>query len=62
MKFVLTKLVPTAVILLALPILSASAGDKPFPDEVPALFDSLPEGFAIGKGSTAYNGSLDGSI
>jgi len=25
-------------------------------------YGSLPEGFAIGKGSTAYNGSIDGSI
>jgi len=62
MKIMLTKLVPAAVILLALPILSASAGDKPFPHVVPALDYSLPEGFAIGKGHTAYNGSVDGSI
>ena len=62
MKIVVTKLVPAAVILLALPFLSASAGDKPFPEIVPALYDSLPEGFAIGKGHTAYNGSVDGSI
>jgi len=57
-----TKLVPAAIILLALPMLSASAGDKPFPKIVPALDFSLPEGFAIGKGHTAYNGSVDGSI
>ena len=62
MKIMLTKLVPTAVILLALPILSANAGDKPFPHIVQALGGSLPEGFAIGKGTTAYNGSIDGSI
>jgi sugar lactone lactonase YvrE len=62
MKMKVTKLVPTAVILLALPILSASAGEKPFPKIVPALEWSIPEGFAIGKGTTAYNGSVDGSI
>ena len=62
MKLVLTKLVPAAVIMLALPFLSASAGEKPFPTIVPALEYSLPEGFAIGKGHTAYNGSVDGSI
>jgi sugar lactone lactonase YvrE len=62
MKMKVTKLVPTAVILLALPILSASAGEKPFPKIVPALDGSFPEGFAIGKGTTAYNGSIDGSI
>jgi outer membrane protein assembly factor BamB len=58
----LTKLVPTAVILLALPFLSASAGEKPFPKRVPVLDGSYHEGFAIGKGSTAYSGSPDGSI
>ena len=62
MKLMLTKLVPTAVILLALPVLSANAGGKAFPKIVPALDGSFPEGFAIGKGTTAYNGSIDGSI
>ena len=62
MKIVLTKLVPTAVILLALPILSASAGGPAFPKIVPALDGAPPEGFTIGKGHTAYNGSIDGSI
>lgn len=62
MKITVTKLVPVAVILLALPFLSANAGDKPFPRVVPALDYSAPEGFAIGKGHTAYNGSVDGSI
>ena len=62
MKIVVTKLVPAAIILLALPILSASAGGKAFPKIVPALDGSYPEGFAIGKGTTAYNGSIDGSI
>ena len=62
MKIVFTKLVPAAVILLALPILSANAGGEAFPKIVPALEGAPPEGFAIGKGHTAYNGSIDGSI
>jgi hypothetical protein len=62
MKLVLTKLVPAAVILLALPFLSANAGGKAFPKIVPALDGAQPEGFTIGKGHTAYNGSVDGSI
>jgi sugar lactone lactonase YvrE len=56
------KLPAIAVVALAVPMLSASAGDKPFPTVVPALEYSQPEGFAIGKGHTAYNGSVDGSI
>ena len=62
MKLMLRKLVPAAVILLALPILSASAGEKPFPKRVPVLDGSYHEGFAIGKGSTGYSGSPDGSV
>lgn len=61
MKIMLTKLVPAAIILLALPVLTASAGGKAFPKIVPALEGAPPEGFTIGKGSTAYNGSIDGS-
>ena len=44
-----------AMTLLALPALLVSAGEKPFPKKVPALFGSLPEGFAIGRGATAFN-------
>ena len=62
MKIMLTRLVPAAVILLALPILSVNAGGKAFPKIVPALEGAPPEGFTIGKGHTAYNGSIDGSI
>lgn len=62
MNLILTKVVPTAIIALAFPFCSASAGEKPFPKIVPALDDSIPEGFTIGKGTTAYNGSIDGSI
>lgn len=56
------KLIPAAVVLLALPIFSANAGDKAFPKLVPALEGAPPEGFTIGKGHQAYNGSIDGSI
>lgn len=51
-----------AMTVLVLTALSVSAGDKPFPKKVPALFGSLPEGFAIGRGATAFNGSVLGSI
>jgi hypothetical protein len=54
--------VPVAVIFLVLSILSASAGGPAFPRIVPALEGAPPEGFTIGKGHTAYNGSIDGSI
>ena len=62
MKETLTKFMPAALILLGLPILSASAGGPAFPKVVPALDGAPPEGFTIGKGYTAYNGSIDGSI
>jgi len=62
MKITFTKLVPAAVILLALPIFSANAGGKAFPKIVPALDGAPPEGFTIGRGTTAYNGAIDGSI
>ena len=62
MKKALTNFVPVATILLALSAQSINAGDKPFPHIVDALDASWPEGFAIGTGFTAYNGSIDGSI
>jgi len=52
----------TAISLLALSVQSISAGEKPFAKLVPALDGAPPEGFTIGKGTTAYNGSIDGSI
>ncbi len=55
-------LAATACITLALSIPLANAVDKPFPVRVPALDGSSPEGFAIGKGSIAYNSSPDGAI
>ena len=56
------KLTAIALLALTIPILSASAGEKPFPKRVPVLDGSYHEGFAIGKGSTGYSGSPDGSI
>jgi sugar lactone lactonase YvrE len=41
---------------------AALAGGNAFPKIVPALDGAPPEGFTIGKGTTAYNGSVDGSI
>ena len=51
-----------ALAVLAAPMLPAIAGDKPFPKIVDTLTGSPPEGFAIGKGHTAYNSSPLGSI
>lgn len=56
------KFAAIALITCTVPMLSASAGDKPFPKRVPVLDGSYHEGFAIGKGTTAYSGSPDGSI
>mgnify|MGYP001827497946 CR=1 FL=1 len=58
----LSKLSAIALIALALPALSVSAADKPFPTRVPTLDGAASEGFAIGKGHTAYNSSPDGSL
>lgn len=54
----------TTIVLAAwaLPMPAAHAGDPAFPHIVPALDGAPPEGFTIGKGHTAYNGSIDGSI
>ncbi len=46
---------------VALPVHHAAAGN-PFPDQVATQPGSPPEGFTIGKGHTAYQGSVDGSI
>jgi hypothetical protein len=62
MNKTLSKLATIAVVALALPVQSVSAADKPFPTQVPTLDGSQPEGFAIGKGATAYNSSPDGSL
>ena len=59
-----TKLVIATIALAAwaLPTEAVQAGGKAFPKTVPALTGAPPEGFAIGRGSTAYNSSIDGSI
>ena len=51
-----------ALVVLTAPALPVSAGEKPFPKRVPVLEGSYHEGFAIGKGTTAYSGSPDGSV
>jgi outer membrane protein assembly factor BamB len=51
-----------ALAICTLPMGSGQAGDKPFPKIVQALTGAPPEGFTIGKGNAAYNGSIDGSI
>jgi hypothetical protein len=58
----LLKMATIAFIALALPVQSVSAADEPFPTRVPTLDGAASEGFAIGKGHTAYNSSPDGSI
>lgn len=62
MKKLFQSSIPVALLILALPIQLSSAGEKPFPKILPALTGSPPEGFAIGRGTTAYNGAVDGSI
>jgi WD40 repeat protein len=46
----------------ALPAQAAKPGGKSFPKIIDTPDGSLPEGFTIGNGHTAYNASLDGSI
>jgi len=62
MKKLFLTLIPIALIVLALPTQSTIAGDKPFPKIIDTPIGSAPEGFAIGRGTSAYNGSPDGSI
>ncbi len=52
----------SVLIAAALPAQIALAGEPAFPKLVDALTGAPPEGFTIGKGTTAYNGSVDGSI
>lgn len=51
-----------ALVGSALPTETTVAGDESFPKKIFTQPGSPPEGFTIGKGTTAYQGSLDGSI
>jgi hypothetical protein len=62
MKKLFLSSISIVLVVLAVPTQSTIAGDKPFPKIVETLAGSFPEGFAIGKGSTAYNSSPLGSI
>lgn len=62
MKKTLIISVSLTMTILALSAQSISADGKSFAKIVPALDGSPPEGFTIGKGSTAYNGGIDGAI
>ena len=62
MNRLISTLPSIALVALAIPAASVVAADKPFPVRAYTLPGSGSEGFAIGKGSTAYNGSPDGSI
>ena len=54
----------TAITIIAgvLAMHAAYAGGKSFAKIVPVLDGSPPEGFTIGKGTTAYNAGIDGAI
>ena len=51
-----------ALVGSALPTATTVAGEAPFPKKIFTQPGSPPEGFTIGKGTTAYQGALDGSI
>ncbi len=61
MKKAFLATISVALAAAALPVHHAAA-EKPFPDQVATQPGSPPEGFTIGKGHTAYQGSVDGSI
>lgn len=48
--------------VLALPERSVTAAEDTFPKIIPTATGFYPEGFAIGRGTTAYNGGTIGSI
>jgi hypothetical protein len=62
----MTKLLLSAMAITlvgsALPTAITVAGEAPFPKKIFTQPGSPPEGFTIGKGTTAYQGALDGSI
>ena len=58
------ELILATIVLAActLPAQTTNAEGAAFPKLVPALTGAPPEGFTIGRGTTAYNGSVNGSI
>jgi len=58
MKLILTSMLLSACALQA----QIARAEDPFPASIPVRAGSPPEGFTIGVGTTAYNGSIDGSI
>lgn len=58
MKLILTSIFVAACALQA----QIVRAEDPFPASIPVRAGSPPEGFTIGVGTTAYNGSIDGSI
>jgi outer membrane protein assembly factor BamB len=57
-----TVLGTIALIVLAMLLQTTVAAEKPFPSRIYTNTGSPSEGFAIGSGTVAYNGSVDGSI
>jgi len=62
MTRLLLSAMATALVGLALPTAITVAEEAPFPKKIFTQPGSPPEGFTIGKGTTAYQGGLDGSI
>jgi hypothetical protein len=62
MRKLLYSAMGIALIGAALPAAITVAGEAPFPKRIFTQPGSPPEGFTIGKGTSAYQGSLDGSI
>lgn len=62
MKPILATFLLAALSLPAAVHAGDHSGEKAFAKIVPALTGAPPEGFTIGLGSTAYAGSVDGSI
>jgi hypothetical protein len=62
MRKLLYSALGIALLGAALPTAITVAGEAPFPKKIFTQPGSPPEGFTIGKGTSAYQGSLDGSI
>ena len=62
MNYLFTTLFSMALITQALVNQSVSAAEKSFPYKIVHSTGFQPEGFTIGKGTTAYSGALNGTI